>query len=164
MPKHNCDYSKTLIYKIVCNDLNITDCYIGSTTEFTKRKNCHKTVCNNTNNLKYNFYVYQFIRENGGWNNWPMIEIEKYPCNDSNEAKARERYWYEQLDPSLNKQKPFRLPKESEHDYYNRNKELILTKNKVKTLCACGSKYNCGNKTQHVNSKKHIDYYNSLEV
>ena len=30
------------------------------------------------------------IRENGDWNNWSMIEIEKYPCNDDNEARARE--------------------------------------------------------------------------
>ena len=37
------------------------------------------------------------IRENEGWNNWSMIEIEKYPCNDKNEACARERYWYELL-------------------------------------------------------------------
>ena len=37
------------------------------------------------------------IRKNGGWENWCMIEIEKYPCNDKNEAKARERYWLETL-------------------------------------------------------------------
>ena len=34
MPKSNCDYSRTVIYKIVCNDLSITDCYVGHTTEF----------------------------------------------------------------------------------------------------------------------------------
>ena len=38
MPKINCEYSKTVIYKIVCNDINITDCYIGHTTAFSKRK------------------------------------------------------------------------------------------------------------------------------
>ena len=38
MPRKNCDYSRTVIYKIVCNDLNITDCYVGHTTEFTKEK------------------------------------------------------------------------------------------------------------------------------
>ena len=47
MPKKEIDYSKTIIYKIVCNDLNIKDCYIGSTTSFTKRKNRHKSNCNN---------------------------------------------------------------------------------------------------------------------
>ena len=42
------------------------------------------------------------IRENEGWNNWSMIEIEKYPCNDKNEACARERYWYELLNANMN--------------------------------------------------------------
>ena len=36
-----------------------------------------------------------------------MIEIEKYPCTDSNEARARERYWYEILNANLNTVCPF---------------------------------------------------------
>ena len=35
-----------------------------------------------------------------------MIEIEKYPCNDNNEAKSRERYWYEELSAKLNMKIP----------------------------------------------------------
>ena len=46
------------------------------------------------------------IRENGNWNNWSMIEIEKYPCNDDNEARSRERYWYEVLNANMNSQCP----------------------------------------------------------
>jgi hypothetical protein len=49
MPKMNIDYSKTVTYKIVSNDLNIRDCYVGSTTEFTKRKYGHKSDCTNAN-------------------------------------------------------------------------------------------------------------------
>ena len=29
------------------------------------------------------------MRDNGGWQNWSMIEIEKYPCNDQQEATKR---------------------------------------------------------------------------
>ena len=47
MPKTNIDYSNAIIYKIVCNNLNITDVYVGHTTQFTKRKNIHKCRCNN---------------------------------------------------------------------------------------------------------------------
>ena len=93
MPKKNCDYSKTVMYKIVCNDLNITDCYVGHTTEFTKRKWSHKGDCDNDKRSHYHSRVYTFIRENGGWVNWTMIEIEKYSCNDGNESRSRERYW-----------------------------------------------------------------------
>ena len=42
MPLIPIDYSKTIIYKIVCNDLNICVVYVGSTTDFIRRKNEHK--------------------------------------------------------------------------------------------------------------------------
>jgi hypothetical protein len=34
MPKTNIDYSLGLVYKIVCNDLSINECYVGSTCNF----------------------------------------------------------------------------------------------------------------------------------
>ncbi len=92
MPKKNCNYAKTVMYKIVCNDLTITNCYVGHTTEFTKRKYAHKSHCTNNKDKAYNFNVYTFIRANGGWINWKMIEIEKWVCADGNEARSRERY------------------------------------------------------------------------
>ena len=46
MPQKEVDYSKTVIYKIVCNDPLITDCYVGRTTNFTKRKLQHEQVSN----------------------------------------------------------------------------------------------------------------------
>ena len=49
MPRKEINYSKTIIYKIRCEDENITDIYVGSTTNFIKRKNIHKSVCNNEN-------------------------------------------------------------------------------------------------------------------
>jgi hypothetical protein len=51
-----------------------------------------------------------------------MIEIEKYSCNDSNEASARERYWVELLKANLNMNTPSRTRKER----YNDNKEKLL--------------------------------------
>lgn len=112
MPKVNMDYSNTIIYKIVCKDINITDCYVGQTTNFTKRKYQHKSHCNNINDRYYNFYVYQFIREHNGWENWDMIEIEKYKAIDKLDASKKERYWIEQLQATLNKQLPTRTIKE----------------------------------------------------
>ena len=102
MPLTKIDYSKTIIYKIVSNDLNITDIYVGSTTDFTRRKNQHKSSCNNINSKNYNLKLYQFIRSNGGWNSFSMIEIEKCNCSDGNEARAKERQWFEQLNAQLN--------------------------------------------------------------
>ena len=62
MPKKNIDYSNTVIYKIFCKNYNITDIYVGHTTNFIKRKNQHRSVCiKNNSNTK----VYKIINENG---------------------------------------------------------------------------------------------------
>ena len=97
MPTKTIDYSRTIIYKIVCNDLNVVDCYVGSTTNFTNRKNQHKR-----NKMK----IYETMRANGGWDNWSIIEIEKYPCKDNNEARKREREWFEEFNSTLNSYRP----------------------------------------------------------
>ena len=122
MPKKEIDYSNIIIYKIVCKDISITDCYVGHTTNFTKRKYQHKHSCNNENNKDYNMNVYQFIRENGCWDNWDMIEIERFNAIDENDAKKRERFYIEALNARLNKYIPTRTLKE----YYQDNKEKIL--------------------------------------
>jgi hypothetical protein len=106
MPKLPTDYSKTQIYKIVCKDTAITSQYIGHTTLWRCRKSNHKRACNIPENKDYNALIYKTIRDNGGWDNWEMIEIEKYPCADANEARARERYWTEQLTGGLNRNRP----------------------------------------------------------
>jgi len=46
------NYEKSTIYKIVCKDVNIKDCYVGSTTNFNRRKQEHKYNCNNVNSKK----------------------------------------------------------------------------------------------------------------
>jgi hypothetical protein len=51
--------------------------------------------------------LYVFIRENGGWSNFKMEEIEKYPCYNLNEARKREYYWYKILSPKLNTNLPW---------------------------------------------------------
>jgi len=99
MPKNNIDYSNTVIYKIFCKNHNITDMYIGHTTNFIKRKHQHRSVCiKNNSNTK----VYKIINENGGWDNWNMVEIASYNCKDSVEACTKEQQHIEILKPSLN--------------------------------------------------------------
>ena len=104
MPKDNIDYSNTIIYKIYCNNDTITDTYVGHTTNFYVRKYQHKNSCNNSKNV---LKIYKTIRENGGWDNWNMIEIAKYNCNDSTEARIKEQQHYEELQSTLNSCPPY---------------------------------------------------------
>jgi hypothetical protein len=167
MPKTNIDYSKIILYKIVCNDLNITDLYIGSTTDFTNRKFNHKSSCNNKNNKKYHTKKYQIIRDNGGWSNWSMIEIEKYPCLDGNEARMRERYYYELLKANMNSANPITTDKENKEKkktYQEINKDKIKAQRKIRDesikdeLSKKYKKFYIDNKEYNINRAK--EYYN----
>ena len=145
MPRTPINYQNTIIYKIVCNDLNIKDLYVGHTTDFKRRKNEHKYASHKEDYKSYNAKLYQTIRECGGWDNWSMIEIEKYPCSDTNEATARERYWFELLESKMNSFYPQRSGKE----YYENNKD------KIKEVC---KKYQEANKDKiHQRSKKYYE-------
>lgn len=122
MPRKPINYAKTLIYKLVCNDVDVIDLYVGSTSSFVDRKSTHKNNCNNPKNKRHNLKVYKMIRENGGWENWSMVMIEPYPCKNKLEASKKEREWLEELQASLNSQVPSRTPKEWRED----NRETIL--------------------------------------
>lgn len=102
MPRLSINYQNTVIYKIVCNDLSVTYTYVGMTTDFTKRKYAHKSNSNNITTKFLNLKVYRIIRENGGWINWTMLEIEAYPCKTDTEARLKEREWYERLNATMN--------------------------------------------------------------
>jgi len=130
MPRLPIDHSKTIIYKICCNDVSITDIYVGHTTDLIRRRQNHKDCCTNEKNKDYNSYKYQFIRENGMWDNWSLVPIEEYPCENVNQARIRERYWIETLKPELNKQIPTRSNEEWGKEYYQKNKEKIAEKHK----------------------------------
>lgn len=96
------DYVKTIIYKIYCKTETIKECYVGHTTNFKQRKIEHKYACCNQNSKSYNSKLYEFIRNNGGFDNWDFIEIEKFPCKSKEEAHMRENYWYFILKAGLN--------------------------------------------------------------
>jgi len=130
----NVDYSKTVIYKLCCKDTLITDIYVGHTKNFTQRKNTHKFSCCDETNPNFNRYVYKFIRQTGGWENWSMIQIEERNCENKREAESTEQYWMERLGATLNSNKSYAMCKEEEKIYkknwYEEKKDYILQKAK----------------------------------
>jgi hypothetical protein len=120
MPLKPINYNNTIFYRIVCKDLNVKDCYVGSTTNFTKRKQQHKENCLNENSKKNNYNVYQFIINNGGWDNWSMIMIEKISCENHQDVLKLERKFLEDFNATLNMVIPSRTSKE----YREVNKEM----------------------------------------
>ena len=125
MPKLPMDYSKTIIYKIEHID-DDSLVYVGHTTNWDKRKCKHKFNCYAEKSGHYNLKLYQMIRENGGWEKFRMIEVEKYPCNDKREAEKRECEVMKELKASMNMVKSYVSEEERKEEmkqYYYNNKE-----------------------------------------
>lgn len=177
------DYSKSHIYCIRCKDKSIIDEYVGSSVHPTSRKSNHKLNCSNPNRKDYNIPLYQFIRNNGGWNNWEFIILEKFPCNDIVELRIRERYWIELRQSTLNYDIPTRTKQEYYEENYINNKGEIYerkkayndnyrTENKIKInekakekiTCECGSIFRKSDLSKHLRTNKHITFIENLNL
>ena len=73
------------IYEIKSMDKSITETYIGSCWDMKKRLETHKGFCNNENDKHYNYPVYRYIRENGGFHTFTMRVIDSGECEDLTE-------------------------------------------------------------------------------
>lgn len=116
MPPKAMDFSKTVMYKICCKDLAVKELYVGSTTNMVQRRANHKSSCSNENDKAYNLQVYRFIREHGGFENWEVIVVEQFACENDEQKRTRERYWCEQLGSTLNSNRPI-LTENELNDY-----------------------------------------------
>lgn len=108
MPRVAIDFSKTVIYHFVCKDEMIKCSYVGSTTNFVKRKATHK--CSFHNDNKNHLKLYQTIRENGGWDNWELKPLEEFPCENKTQQVIREQFWIDQFKPDLNSRTSYTHP------------------------------------------------------
>lgn len=183
------DYSKTIIYKIFCKDKNIIDIYIGHTINLSQRIANHKSKCNNDKIKEYNMKLYQYIRNNGNWNNWSIIEIDKCPCLNVKEARKIEKEYVYKLNATLNSFIPSRTHKEYlqiNKDYFanitktyrdnhkeeiknymkswrEQNKEKIKENKKKKITCECGCIVCCEVLNRHKTSQKHFKLMEQLQ-
>jgi hypothetical protein len=130
MPLYATDYSKTIIYHFVCKDTTIKNDYVGHTTDFTSRKSKHKLACNTVDNKQHHQKIYQMIRDTGGWVNWEMIPLEEFPCESNVQARIREQYWMNQLNPTMNCIKAYQTEEEKKaesHIYEQKRQHKINT-------------------------------------
>ena len=171
MPKKVIDFSKTVIYTISTGN----SLYVGSTTNFTQRKNAHNNCITNVNKKCYNLKLYKAIRAND--NVWCMLPQSKYPCNDKIEQTIEEERIRKLLNADLNSQRcgtGINLSelgdKEYKKQYYTEDKAKIdeyqqqyRTENKTKFVeyrkqkvtCECGCSVTKHNLPQHKRTKKH---------
>ena len=106
------DYSNTVIYKLRSKNPLIKDFYIGHSKDFIGRKYNHKSDCNNEKSPEYNYPVYKFIRENGGFDNWGFEILVYADLKDKDEAETLEKHYIEIFKPTLNKNDVAETPEE----------------------------------------------------
>jgi hypothetical protein len=176
------------VYKLCCIDPEIKEVYVGSTKNLRVRKGQHKYSCDHENDSNYHLNVYQFIRANGGFSNFDIIQLERVEFNTKYELHARERHFIELLKATLNKVIPTRTKteytiatkdhkiqydikyrkdnkvkkKQIDKDYREKNKEAIKEFKNKKTDCECGGKYTHCHKALHLRSVRHQNYVNSI--
>ena len=98
-------YNDYFFYKLVCLTDDIDLSYAGSTTNWRQRKNRHNTAWNNPDDKEYNTKKYQLIRENGGFNNFKMIEIGFRENLTLRQAEAIEEEYRVELRATMNSRK-----------------------------------------------------------
>ena len=140
--------------------------YIGSTADFERRRRCHKSRCNNK---AYIHPVYQFIRDNGGWEYWDMVRICDVRCQSKTQIHKIERQFIEEWGSSLNQRVPTRTNKEyysvnrdyfltKSRRYYEKNKALRCERQSERVQCDCGSVVRRDKVARHKRSQKHIKF------
>ena len=92
MPRGNVDYQKGVIYTIKTGD----SLYVGSTTDFRRRKYQHKSSIKTNCKKK----IYQVIIKNGG--DWDMNHYKIFPCNSKLELEIEEERIRCELNADLN--------------------------------------------------------------
>ena len=164
------------IYQITCKDETITDTYIGSTNDIRHRERQHKSACHSERDSHYNYRVYQFIRANGGWDNWIVTVLLEFECESKMDKLKKERSFIEQWKPTLNQSLPANHQTGDQWDQsayqsaYNKvryieNKEAIAIyqkeyqkehmKKQIHCPC-CKQMINVANKS-HYKTNKHIN-------
>ena len=125
------NYSNTLIYKIACKDHSVPDFYLGySTFSLAHVSKMFQVRCKHDNNWP----VCEFVRQNGGFENWFFERLDSKPCTTSLEARTELRRHFDASPPSLNKQLPTRTTKEYAQEDKNKAAQKTYRKTHLEQI------------------------------
>ena len=169
------DYQQGKIYKIVCETTGLV--YIGSTTQTLERR----LYAHEKKQFLQVYSSYQILHNR----NYKIELIENYPCKNNEQLRAREAYHCSKTDcvnlirPYLSKDErilesrvrvnEYRIQfpekvKQSKKDDYNKNREVILARQKERIECECGCIIRRGGIARHHNTKIHTEKISSKYI
>lgn len=161
------NYKEGKIYRLVCDTTGKQ--YIGSTCkQLSARLTSHRTQYKRYLADKGDRYMSSFeILEN---NNYKIILIEPYPCENCDELRARERYWVEKSE-CVNSIYKWANRKDNKEADAKRNEEYqkrvvdnpMAIKRHETFECVCGDVVTKMHASRHKVSNRHIDYLKTIE-
>ena len=142
----NDNYSKNIIYKIIHKEKPELFA-VGSTCQSEKERWRHHVDDYLARKFTEKHKLYNAFKQYGH-ENFMMTKIEDWPCANYDEARIRERYWYDKLGATLNTNRPYAT------------KEEILEKKLEKSLekfeCEdCGMETCQAHMSNHKKSESH---------
>jgi len=172
------DYSKGKIYRLICDTTDKQ--YVGSTVmSLSQRLGVHRSAFKRFMEGKTtkSLTAFNIIHEN----NFKMVLIEDYPCQNINELERRERHFIETM-KCVNKNKPAPTKEEKtkyqhsynemyrkdpEHEaimieYQKKYRHENREKARADTKCACGGHFQHKNKTSHFKSIRHTRWASTI--
>ncbi len=124
--------------------------YVGSTTQtLCKRWGDHKSAYT-TYQDKYDFLLYQKIKETSDLQNWYIELYELFPCNSKMELEKREGEIIREIG-TLN----LRIAGRTKKERYDDNFQTISMHKAEKILCECGKHVSRTNIAKHQKTERH---------
>ncbi len=171
------NYNNSKIYRIEPNcDHEENEIYIGSTTKdkLCQRMATHRMHYKQWKEGKRNKTMSHDLFDKYGVENCSIVLIENVNANNKDELLAREKHYINTL-KCVNKY----VPRQTEHEYYEKNKEIIIenskqyyefNKGKIKQrkseifMCECGVEIQKGSKLKHIKTLKHQNYIKEQNI
>lgn len=123
------------IYSLSHKTRTDTPIYIGSTNCLKTRYDAHRYACNNKKQSKYNYYVYEFIRDYGGIDQWKINRLSEVLYKSKEELIKLERMFIDKYLSEdiklLNKVIPFRT-KEEYAEYYKPIQQISSMQSRIR--------------------------------
>jgi hypothetical protein len=96
------------------------------------------------------------IRDNGGWDCFKILILKEYPCENKIELLLEEDRCLRELKATMNDRQAHNTPEQ-------RKASLAVHRNK-KHSCNCGGSYLGKHKCNHIKTKKHLNYLESIKL
>ena len=136
---------------------------VGHTNNVSNRIDYIAKECSNMKCSAYNSPINQFLRGNGGWDNFKLVVIGNVSCHTLLEVLQHKRIHFQTHNANLNTIVPSRTKQEWNKEHADQVQKHYITRN-TKCTCECGGQYTHTHRSQHENTIKHQTFINALKT